>query len=168
MNFLFYLLIIAGLLIFLSQTSYARIACTMYGYRDQDTIPRLRPLQKKADVIHCIHHSIHAVCGLMLIPMALDLIKPALCIPVLWISVGVLVLFTIDSLIYLFNNHKHCLCTRRDEIKRKWSKEKVLGPEHDNEVSLYRTLKELTTKNLIRNGFHALVFIILTVIELCR
>jgi hypothetical protein len=33
---------------------------------------------------------------------------------------------------------------------------------------LYRTLKELTTKNLIRNGFHALVFIILTVIELCR
>ena len=157
MNFIFYLLIIAGLLIFLSQTSYARIACNMYGYRDQDTIPRLRPLQKKADVIHCIHHSIHAVCGLMLIPMALA-----------WISVGALILFATDTLIYLFNNHKHCLCTRRDEIKCKWSKEKVFGPEHDNEVSLYRTLKELTTKNLIRNGFHALVFIILTVVEQCR
>lgn len=168
MTFASITLIITGLLIFLSQLSYAWISGEMYGHRDQMTIARLRPLQKKADVIHCIHHSIHAVCGLMLIPMALALIKPTLGTLVLWISVGALILFATDTLINLFNNHKHCLCTRRDEIKRKWSKEKVFGPEHDNEVSLYRTLKELTTKNLIRNGFHALVFIILTVIELCR
>lgn len=168
MTFASITLIITGLLIFLSQLSYAWISGEMYGHRDQMTIARLRPLQKKADVIHCIHHSIHAVCGLMLISMGFDLIKPTLGISVLWISVGALILFATDTLIYLFNNHKHCLCTRRDEIKCKWSKEKVFGPEHDNEVSLYRTLKELTTKNLIRNGFHALVFIILTVIELCR
>ena len=35
MTFVLISLIVAGLLVFLSQTSYARIAGEMYGYRDQ-------------------------------------------------------------------------------------------------------------------------------------
>lgn len=49
MTFVLISLIVAGLLVFLSQTSYARIAGEMYGYRDQMTIARLHPLQKRAD-----------------------------------------------------------------------------------------------------------------------
>ena len=36
------------------------------------------------------------------------------------------------------------------------------GPEHDNEVTLYRTLNELTTKNLVRDLLHSAAFAVLT------
>ena len=168
MNILFYLLIAAGVLVFLSQSSYAKIAGTMYGYRDQMTIPRLRPLQKKADMIHCIHHSAHAVCGLLLICSAIALLKPDMGVPVTWISVAACLILSADALVFISNCCRHRFSSRRDEITRKWKGEKVFGPEHDNEVSLYRTLREITTKNLKRDAFHAAVFILLIIISSCR
>lgn len=158
-------LIVTGLLIFLSQVSYARIAGEMYGYRDQMTIHRLRPLQKRADLIHCIHHSVHAVCGLLIILAAIALLRPASGMSVIWISASAWLLLAVDTSIYFINNKKHDLIGRRDDIKRKWKSEKVFGPEHDNEVSLFRTLSELTAKNLIRDLIHALVFVALAVIS---
>lgn len=166
MTFISITLIVTGLLIFLSQVSYARIAGEMYGYRDQMTIHRLRPLQKRADLIHCIHHSVHAVCGLLIILAAIALLRPASGMPVIWISASVWLLLAIDTIIYLINNKKHDLIGRRDDIKRKWKSEKVFGADHDNEVSLFRTLRELTTKNLFRDMIQAMVFLVLTLISL--
>ena len=165
MTFVSITLIIAGVLIFLSQLSYARIAGEMYGYRDQMTIARLRPLQKRADLIHCIHHSVHALCGLLVMMIAVVLFKPTAGIPVIWISASAGLLLTADATIYLVNERRHDLSGRRDAIKRKWKSEKIFGPEHDNEVSLFRTLSELTGKNLIRDLIHALVFVALAVIS---
>ena len=165
MTFIFITLIVTGLLIFLSQLSYARIAGEMYGYRDQMTIPRLRPLQKRADLIHCVHHSVHAVCGLLIILAAIALLRLATGMPILWISASAWLLLSVDTIIYLINYKNHDLIGRRDDIKRKWKSEKVFGADHDNEVSLFRTLRELTTKNLLRNVVHALVFAILTLIS---
>ena len=165
MTFVLITLIVTGLLIFLSQLSYARIAGDMYGYRDQMTIPRLRPLQKRADLIHCIHHSVHAVCGLLIILAAIALLRLATGMPILWISASAWLLLSVDTIIYLINYKNHDLIGRRDDIKRKWKSEKVFGPEHDNEVSLFRTLSELTAKNLIRDLIHALVFVALAVIS---
>ena len=156
-NILFYLLIAAGLLVFLSQSTYAKIAGTMYGYRDHMTIPRLRPLQKKADMIHCIHHSAHAACGLLLICSAIALLKPEMGVPVTWISVAACLILSADALVFISNCCRHRFSTRRDDITKKWKGEKVFGPEHDNEVSLYRTLREITSKNLKRDPFHAAV-----------
>ena len=119
MTFVSITLIVTGLLIFLSQLSYARIAGEMYGYRDQMTIPRLRPLQKRADLIHCVHHSVHAVCGLLIILAAIALLRPATGMPILWISASAWLLLAIDTIIYLINNKKHDLIGRRDDIKRK-------------------------------------------------
>ena len=70
-------------------------------------------------------------------------------------------------MIFLYNDMKHHLRIRRDEIKRKWKGEKVFGPEHDNEVSLYRTLKELTTRNIQRDLLHMAAFIVLTILHYC-
>ena len=81
-NIILYLLIAAGLLIFLSQSSYARIAGSMYGYRDEMTIPRLRSLQKRADLLHCIHHSVHAICGVLMMIIAAMLLSPQVGLPV--------------------------------------------------------------------------------------
>ena len=161
MTFISITLIVTGLLIFLSQVSYARITGEMYGYRDQMTIPRLRPLQKRADLIHCVH----AVCGLLIILAAIALLRPASGMPVIWISASAWLLLAVDTIIYLINNKKHDLIGRRDDIKRKWKSEKVFGPEHDNEVSLFRTLSELTAKNLIRDLTHAFVFVALAIIS---
>ena len=163
MTFVSITLIVTGLLIFLSQLSYARIAGEMYGYRDQMTI--LRPLQKRADLIHCVHHSVHAVCGLLIILAAIALLRLATGMPILWISASAWLLLSVDTIIYLINYKKHDLIGRRDDIKRKLKSEKVFGADHDNEVSLFRTLRELTTKNLLRNVVHALVFAILTLIS---
>ena len=162
MTFVLISLIVGGLLVFLSQTSYARIAGEMYGYRDQMTIARLRPLQKRADLIHCIHHSVHALCGLLVMMIAVVLFRPNAGIPVIWISASAWLLLLVDAVLYLSNNARHNLSGVRDDIKRKWKSEKVFGPEHDNEVSLFRILQELTTKNLIRDIIHALVFAVLT------
>ena len=104
MTFISITLIVTGLLIFLSQLSYARIAGEMYGYRDQMTIPRLRPLQKRADLIHCVHHSVHAVCGLLIILAAIALLRPTTGMPVIWISACAWFLLAVDAIIYLINN----------------------------------------------------------------
>ena len=165
MTFVLISLIVGGLLVFLSQTSYARIAGEMYGYRDQMTIARLRPLQKRADLIHCIHHAVHALCGLLVIMIAVVLFRPNAGTPVIWISASAWLLLLVDAVLYLSNNARHNLSGVRDDIKRKWKSEKVFGPEHDNEVSLFRTLQELTTKNLIRDIIHALVFAVLTLVS---
>ena len=165
MIFVLISVIIAGLLILLSQSSYARIAGDIYGYRDQMTIPRLRPLQKKADLIHCLHHAAHALCGLLMMVAAITILIPSLNMSVVAVSACAWTVLIADAIVYIVNNHKHRLCERREEIMRKWKGEKVFGPEHDNEVSLYRTLKELTTKNLQRDLFHALAFIALCVIS---
>ena len=165
MTFVLISLIVAGLLVFLSQTSYARIAGEMYGYRDQKTIARLRPLQKRADLIHCIHHSVHALCGLLIMMIAVALFRPNAGIPVIWISASAWLLLLVDAVIYLSNNARHNLSGFRDDIQRKWKSEKVFGPEHDNEVSLFRTLSELTAKNLIRDLIHAFVFVALAIIS---
>lgn len=162
MNDIPHLLIAAGVLIALSQFSYARIAGAMYGYRDLDTIERLLPLQKRADLIHCIHHAIHAICGCLLVVTAITLITPSMGLPVSGISVAAWSMLVCDALVYVFNDIKHQLCMHRDELKRKWSTEKVFGPEHDNEVTLYRTLNELTTKNLVRDLLHSAAFAVLT------
>ena len=166
MTFVLISLIVAGLLVFLSQTSYGRIAGEMYGYRDQMSISRLRPLQKRADLFHCIHDSVHALCGLLVMMIAVALFRPNSGIPVIWISASAWLLLLVDAVIYLSNNARHNLSGFRDDIKRKWKSEKVFGPEHDNEVSLFRTLRELTTKNLIRDMTHAMVFLVLTLISL--
>jgi hypothetical protein len=166
MTFVFISLIVAGLLVFLSQASYAWIAGEMHGHRDQMTIPRLRPLQKRADLIHCIHHSVHAVCGLQAMIIAYALVRPAAGIPVIWISVSACMMLTVDAAVYLVNERRHDLSGVRDAIQRKWKSEKVFGPEHDNEVSLFRTLKELTTRNLGRDIVHALVIVLLGGISL--
>ena len=165
MTFVLISLIVGGLLVFLSQTSYARIAGEMYGYRDQMTIARLRPLQKRADLIHCIHHSVHALCGLLIMMIAVALFRPNAGIPVIWISASAWLLLLVDAVIYLSNNARHNLSGFRDDIQRKWKSEKVFGPEHDNEVSLFRTLSELTAKNLIRDLIHAFVFVALAIIS---
>lgn len=159
MTFIFISLTVTGLLIFLSQTSYTRIAGEMYGYRDLMAIPRLRHLQKRADMIHCIHHSVHAMGGLMIMAIAISFLWPSAGIPVGYIAASACLLLLTDAVIYLVNNLKHNLSARRDEIQRKWKSEKVFGPEHDDEVSLFRTLTELTTKNLIRDLIHAIVFV---------
>ena len=163
MTFVSITLIITGVLIFLSQLSYARIAGEMYGYRAQMTILRLRPLQKRADFIHCIHHSVHALCGLLISLAAVLLLRPAAGISIIWIAAPAWLLLSTDAVIYLINNRKHNLTGRRDDIQRKWKSEKVFGPEHDNEVSLFRTLRELTTKSLTRDAIHALAFVILAI-----
>ena len=151
-TFIFISLTVTGLLIFLSQTSYARIAGEMYGYRDLMTIPRLRHLQKRADMIHCIHHSVHAMGGLMIMAVDISFLWPSAGIPVGYIAASACLLLLTDAVIYLVNNLKHNLSARRDEIQRKWKS------ENDDEVSLFRTLTELTTKNLIRDLIHAIVF----------
>jgi hypothetical protein len=165
MTFVLISLIVAGLLVFLSQTSYARIAGSMYGYRDQMTLPRLRPLQKKADLLHCMHHSAHALCGLLMMVAAITLLIPSLNVSVVAVSACAWAILAADAIVFIANRYKHSLVERREEITRKWKGEKVFGPEHDNEVSLFRTLSELTAKNLIRDIIHALVFAVLTLIS---
>ena len=165
MTILSFIIILAGLLILLSQSSYAKIAGSMYGYRDQMTIPRLRPLQKKADLIHCLHHSAHALCGLLMAVAAISLHIPSLNVSVVAVSACAWAILAADAIMFIVNRHKHSLVERREEITHKWKGEKVFGPEHDNEVSLYRTLKELTTKNLKRDLFHALAFAVLVMIS---
>lgn len=166
-NIILYLLIAAGLLIFLSQSSYARIAGSMYGYRDEMTIPRLRSLQKRADLLHCIHHSVHAICGVLMMIISAMILSTQVDLPVLLVSGIACCLLVIDTMTFLYNDIKHHLRIRRDEIKRKWKGEKVFGPEHDNEVSLYRTLKELTTRNIQRDLLHMAAFIVLTILHYC-
>lgn len=66
---------------------------------------------------------------------------------------------------HLICNKTEQFAIRRDAIKHKWQGEKVFGPEHDREVSVYRTLKEITEKNLLRDAVHAALFALLFLIS---
>ena len=71
-----------------------------------------------------------------------------------------------DAVVFLILNRVNHFALRRDEIMTKWKGEKVFGPEHDREVSEYRVLKEITNKNLLRDGLHLILFVALFVISL--
>jgi hypothetical protein len=60
----------------------------------------------------------------------------------------------VDALAFAVLNRTRQFALRRDAIRLKWKGEKVFGPEHDHEVSVFRTLKEITEKNVLRDGLH--------------
>ena len=66
-----------------------------------------------------------------------------------------------DAVAFIILDKTRHFSMRRDVIKRKWQNEKVFGPGHDSEVSVYRTLKEITCKNLLRDGLHLTLFVVL-------
>ena len=153
MTAVFYLLLIGGLLIFLSQASYAYVIAKV----DISTSERR---------IHCFHHAVHSSCGLLTLFTALALLiglPKSLVATVCAIAVGLLM---IDAIAFLICNKTQQFAIRRDAIKHKWQGEKVFGPEHDKEVSVYRTLKEITEKNLLRDAVHAALFALLFLISL--
>ena len=153
MTILLYLLLIGGLLIFLSQASYAYVIAKV----DISTSERR---------IHCLHHAVHSSCGLLTLFTALALLiglPKSLVATVCAIAVGLLM---IDAIAFLICNKTQQFAIRRDAIKHKWQGEKVFGPEHDKEVSVYRTLKEITEKNLLRDLAHIVLFVILFLISL--
>jgi len=59
---------------------------------------------------------------------------------------------------------KHMFSYSREEIKHKRKNEKVFGSDHDNEVSRYRILREITAQNLKRNTLNALLFVTLALV----
>ena len=153
MTIFLYLLLIGGLLIFISQASYAYVIAKV----DISTSERR---------IHCLHHAVHSSCGLLTLFAALTLLigsPQSLVATVCAIAVGLLV---IDAISFLICNKTQLFAIRRDAIKHKWQGEKVFGPEHDREVSEYRVLKEITEKNLLRDGLHLLLFITLFLVSL--
>ena len=153
MTTLLYLLLTGGLLIFMSQASYAYVIAKV----DISTSERR---------IHCLHHAVHSSCGLLTLFAALALLiglPKSLVATICAIAVGLLM---IDAIAFLICNKTQQFAIRRDAIKHKWQGEKVFGPEHDIEVSVYRTLKEITEKNLLRDAVHAVLFVILFLISL--
>ena len=153
MTILLYLLLIGGLLIFMSQASYAYVIAKV----DISTSERR---------VHCLHHAVHSSCGLLTLFAALTLLiglPKSLVATVCAIAVGLLM---IDTIAFLICNKTEQFAIRRDAIKHKWQAEKVFGPEHDKEVSVYRTLKEITEKNLLRDLAHIVLFVILFLISL--
>ena len=153
MTIFLYLLLIGGLLIFMSQASYAYIIAKV----DISTSERR---------IHCLHHAVHSSCGLLTLFAALAVLiglPKSLVATVCAIAVGLLM---IDTIAFLICNKNQQFAIRRDAIKHKWQGEKVFGPEHDKEVSVYHTLKEITEKNLLRDLAHIVLFVILFLISL--
>ena len=153
MTIFLYLLLIGGLLIFMSQASYAYVIAKV----DISTSERR---------IHCLHHAVHSSCGLLTLFAALAVLislPKSLVATVCAIAVGLLM---IDTIAFLICNKTQQFAIRRDAIKHKWQGEKVFGPEHDKEVSVYRTLKEITEKNLLRDLAHIVLFVILFLISL--
>ena len=153
MTIFLYLLLIGGLLIFMSQPSYAYVIAKV----DISTSERR---------VHCLHHAVHSSCGLLTLFAALAVLislPKSLVATVCAIAVGLLM---IDTIAFLICNKTQLFAIRRDAIKHKWQGEKVFGPEHDKEVSVYRTLKEITEKNLLRDLAHIVLFVILFQISL--
>lgn len=148
MTIILYLLLIGSLLIFMSQASYAYVIAKV----DVSTAERR---------IHCAHHAVHAVCGLLTILAALALLIGSAQPTIVGICATACVLLLVDALAFLISNKTQLFAIRRDAIKHKWQSEKVFGPEHDREVSVYRVLKEITEKNLLRDAVHAVLFVIL-------
>ena len=78
---------------------------------------------------------------------------------------GLAALFLLtDALSFVILNKTQKFTIRRDAIMHKWKGEKVFGPEHDAEVTVYRALKEITEKNLLRDGLHLGLFLVLFLI----
>lgn len=152
MTILLYLLLIGGLLIFMSQASYAYIIAKV----DLSTAERR---------VHSAHHAVHSVCGLLAILAALALLIGSAQSTIITICATACGLLLVDALAFLICNKTEQFAIRRDAIKHKWQGEKVFGPEHDREVSVYRTLKEITEKNLLRDAVHTVLFVILFLIS---
>ena len=74
-------------------------------------------------------------------------------------------LLVADAVVFIVLNKVKQFAVRRDAIMWNWKGEKVFGPDHDREVSEYRVLKEITNKNLLRDGLHLLLFVTLFLIS---
>ena len=152
MTILLYLILLGGLLIFLSQSSYAYVIAKV----DVSTSERR---------VHCAHHIVHSVCGILVMLLAIALLKGD-CHPMInMVCTAAAILLIADATTFLILNRIKQFAMRRDAIKAKWKSEKVFGPEHDSEVSVYRVLKEITEKNLLRDGLHLLLFATLFLIS---
>ena len=154
MTVLLFLLLIGGLLIFMSQASYAYVIAKV----NVSTAERR---------VHFLHHAVHSVCGILTVLAAVTLLVGNNQNSVAFICVVACALLLIDAVIYLICSHNMGFAARRDAIKRKWQGEKVFGPEHDREVSEYRVLKEITEKNLLRDAIHFAFYVLLFLIA-CR
>ena len=150
---LLYLLLIGGLLISMSQASYAYVIAKV----DVSTAERR---------VHCLHHAVHSVCGLLTVLTAIALLKGGLQHVVVATCASACGILLLDALTFLICNKIKNFDIRRDAIRHKWAGEKVFGPEHDREVSVYRTLKEITEKTLLRDAVHAALFALLFLISL--
>lgn len=153
MTILFYLILLGGLLLFLSQSSYAYVIAKV----DVSTSERR---------VHCAHHTVHSVCGILVMLLAIALLKGD-CQTLINVTCAIAGAFlAVDAVVFVVLNKVKQFAVRRDAIMWKWKGEKVFGPEHDREVSEYRVLKEITNKNLLRDGLHLLLFVTLFLISL--
>ena len=151
MTLLYILLMIGGLLVLLSQSSYAYIIGSI------DFVP----VERK---VHCVHHTVHAICGLLTMVVGLAMLAGNHH-GVITATCGLAALFLLtDALSFVILNKTQKFTIRRDAIMHKWKGEKVFGPEHDAEVTVYRALKEITEKNLLRDGLHLGLFLVLFLI----
>lgn len=148
MTFILYSVMAVGLLIFLSQSSYAYVIAKV----DLSTSERQ---------VHCIHHAVHSVCGALMMLLSAALLKEVYQAMTNTVFIIACLLLISDALAFVILNRTQHFSMRRDAIKHKWKGEKVFGPEHDREVSVYRTLREITQKNLLRDGLHLILFAIL-------
>lgn len=150
-----------GLLIVFSQASYAYSIAKVRFERSTFTSSRILPLILPADTIHAIHHCVHAMCGSASILAAGSILKPESGLSTQWICLAAIVVLVVDSIIFQIAEKKYGWRDMRDSLLHKWKTQKSLDLDHDNEVSLYRILKEMTKKNLIRDGLHSLLFLFL-------
>ena len=150
---LLYLLLIGGLLISMSQASYAYVIAKV----DVSTVERR---------VHCLHHAVHSVCGLLTALTAVALLKGGLQHVVVAMCASACGILLMDALTFLICNKINNFAIRRDAIRHKWAGEKVFGPEHDREVSVYRVLKEITGKNILRDVIHIAFFVVIFLISL--
>ena len=152
MTILLYLFLLGGLLLFLSQSSYAYVIAKV----DVSTSERR---------VHCAHHTVHSVCGILVMLLAIALLKGD-CQPLINVACAIAgALLVVDTVVFIVLNKVKQFAVRRDAIMWKWKGETVFGPEHDREVSEYRVLKEITNKNLLRDGLHLLLFVTLFLIS---
>ena len=153
MTILLCLIMIGGLLVFLSQSSFARMIASI-------------DLSSPERRVHCAHHAVHSACGILVIIIAFAVLKGG-CQLMINIFCGIAATILIaDAVIFLILNRTKKFTSRRNAIMNKWKSEKVFGPEHDSEVSEYRVLKEITNKNLLRDGLHLLLIVTLFLISL--
>lgn len=161
MTIVLYFIMFGGLMIFLSQASYAYVTAKVRFERSTFTSSRILPLILPADTIHAIHHCVHAICGSASILAAGSILKPESGLSTQWICLAAIAVLVVDSIIFQVAEKKYGWREMRDSIMHKWKTQKSLDLDHDNEVCLYRSLKEQTKKNLIRDGLHILLFMFL-------